>query len=801
MNGPGTARAARWFERALVAATMAAAVWFFHWTTAANAGFGDWDEVDYFKLLVRGWKKGQLSLDIAPKPELLALADPYDPAQNAPHRLGDATLYKGKYYIYFGPAPALTVMLPWNLVTGREMSMGTAVFVFSCLGYFAACGLWLALRRRYFPESHLLVAPLGVLALGSGTHLLALVQRPMFWELPIAAGIAFALLAAAAIYAAVHGRRPLAMMALAGVLLGLGVGSRPTVLFAAGMLLLPVWLAWRERDPARPAWWRLGLAGTVPLGLCGLAIMAHNYARFDNPLEWGQNYQLSGAYEGKLVHFALRFLPHNVGVYFFQHLQWSADFPFARAVGIEINHIKDYFGTEEVAGLAVTFPYFWFLLALPLAWWRRGPDETRRLTAALGGVLAYAVPVGGLVMGYFSTTTRYQTDFAVVTGLLALVGLLAVERWIRVVRPRLRIGVVAAAIAAVAVTAVIGGLMSFDYHGRTLRTTSPALWQMLDGRTEAMLAFVGQKFDLVDGPQVLKVRWRQQPAGTIEPVWEPLDRRADERILVEHIGEKLIRFGYARGGEEIRWGRPLKWANNHTHTVEIQVPSLHRAGRNDRWSRVRERTEFRRRTGVAVWFSGGRALDAIAPAWPADLQIGGRISREFSGEVRSQTTRAFRPDEVPSGLVEEFAKRGGVLRFRVVFPEPLQEAGEPLFAAGAHFRSNILAVETWGDGIRFAYENYSFPRVNSEPFKPNPAGHWVELEMASFRPDDFGGEGTGDVVVRLDGKEMIRSRQEAYHFPWGHERIGWNPFGTTCAAEFRGWITEARWIQARPATD
>ena len=72
MNGPGTGRRGRWLEGALVAAAMSAVVWFFHWTTAANAGFGDWDEVDYFKLLVRGWKKGQLSLDIAPKPELLA---------------------------------------------------------------------------------------------------------------------------------------------------------------------------------------------------------------------------------------------------------------------------------------------------------------------------------------------------------------------------------------------------------------------------------------------------------------------------------------------------------------------------------------------------------------------------------------------------------------------------------------------------------------------------------------------------------------------------------------------------------
>jgi len=56
-------------------------------------------------------------------------------------------------------------------------------------------------------------------------------------------------------------------------------------------------------------------------------------------------------------------------------------------------------------------------------------------------------------------------------------------------------------------------------------------------------------------------------------------------------------------------------------------------------------------------------------------------------------------------------------------------------------------------------------------------------------------EATGEVIVRLDGKEVMRTWQVAYPFPWGHERIGENPFGTTCAVRFRGWITDARWVR------
>ena len=87
--------------------------------------------------------------------------------------------------------------------------------------------------------------------------------------------------------------------------------------------------------------------------------------------------------------------------------------------------------------------------------------------------------------------------------------------------------------------------------------------------------------------------------------------------------------------------------------------------------------------------------------------------------------------------------------------------------------------------------------MGGSPFRPNPRGNIVELEMASFDPDAFGIEATGDVVVRVDGREMMRTRQVAYPSPWGDERIGSNPFGTTCAMEFRGWILDAEWINSK----
>ena len=76
-------------------------------------GFESAGDADYFNLLVRGFRKGHLYLDRAPAPELAALKDPYDPAQNDRYRLADATYFQGRYYLYFGAAPAVVLLWPY----------------------------------------------------------------------------------------------------------------------------------------------------------------------------------------------------------------------------------------------------------------------------------------------------------------------------------------------------------------------------------------------------------------------------------------------------------------------------------------------------------------------------------------------------------------------------------------------------------------------------------------------------------------------------------------------------------------
>src|SRR6187455_485414 len=63
---------------------------------------------NYYDLQANAFLHGQLALEVEPDPALLALENPYEPAdrENIPV-LWDATLYQGKYYLYWGPVPAV----------------------------------------------------------------------------------------------------------------------------------------------------------------------------------------------------------------------------------------------------------------------------------------------------------------------------------------------------------------------------------------------------------------------------------------------------------------------------------------------------------------------------------------------------------------------------------------------------------------------------------------------------------------------------------------------------------------------
>ena len=393
-----------------------------------------------YNLLVQGFRAGQLSLKKEVPPGLAQLADPYDPIENAlyrftPYGLHDLSYYKGRLFLYFGVTPALILFWPYVALTGRYLSYGQAGLFVCAMGFLASVYLLRSLWRSYFAEVSVWVVAAGTLALGLATGVPVMLARCDVYEVAISCGYALTMLALAAIWKAAHEpKRRCWWLAAASLAYGLAVGARPSLLFGAVILLAPVAQCWRERRTVLAPL----LAAAVPIALIGLGLMLYNALRFDSPFEFGIRYQLAGVRQDTAQRFHLRYLWFNFRVYFLEPARWTGRFPFVHDITVPPLPVGHVAGVEHASSILADIPLVWLALAVPLAW--RGRSAGARST--LCGFLAAVVLLFGicaLTIALFCTTAqRYEVEFLPALALLAVVGILSVERTLacQPLRPR-----------------------------------------------------------------------------------------------------------------------------------------------------------------------------------------------------------------------------------------------------------------------------------------------------------------------------------------------------------------------------
>jgi len=381
---------------------------------------------NYYNLLVQGFRAGQLSLKKEVPPALAQLADPYDPSAYASYReeAGDMSYYKGKLYLYFGVTPAVVLFWPYVALTGHYLLQRDAVVIFCLVGFLASMGLLWSLWRRYFAGVSVAVVAVGGLALGLATGVPVMLAQCKVNEVPISCGYALTMLAVAGIWKALHeSARRCWWLAAASLAYGLAVGARPSLLFGAVILLVPVAQAWRERRTVLTPL----LAATVPVALIGLGLMLYNALRFDSPFEFGGHYQLFGKRLLTRQFFSLGYLWFNFRVYFLEPARWSGQFPFVHDIVLPPVPAGS-IGVEEPFGVLTNIPLVWLALAVPLAWRGRSAEARSSLCGFLTAV-ALLFGIGALTLGlFFYTAGRYEMEFLPALVLLAVIGLLSLER-------------------------------------------------------------------------------------------------------------------------------------------------------------------------------------------------------------------------------------------------------------------------------------------------------------------------------------------------------------------------------------
>jgi hypothetical protein len=568
------------------------------WLTAGVAPWeGDranlWHHYEY---LADGFIHGHTYLSVEPAPELARLRDPYDPAANEPYRLWDASLYQGKYYLYYGPTPALALMGPFQALTGRTLPQRTAVAVFAIAGMAALARLLWEVRLRHFPGVSAAAYGLVLLVAFHASWLPVTLRRPGVWELPIVA-------ADACLWAALYflwrfhdsGRR--AGWALAtGVSLALLMGSRVTSVFAAGLVTLLL-LVPAAGGPSRGGPWREAALGVLAAAAGGLALLAYNHARFGSWGEFGQSYQLWGLNERHLRHFDPSFIPFNARLYLTSVPVLSPYFPFLR--GAWPSPPDGYIATEEMQGVLFVMPvHLAGLCAAGWAWARRGSAAARPLAVTLAAAAGASLLAAAILFCFAGACSRYVTELMGGWSVLTAVGLFVLlgrpgERGARARR--------LVAVAAGAWTMAGVWLASAEFRG-FMRQTEPRAYRAVAHLLDLPSSWRIRSLGVVFGPLELDLRVPASAKGNTVVVASGRPQMVDQ-LIVSPTDAGHARLVLAENSHITLETGPLELRQGRLHVL-LQAPWLYPPPEHPYWDAYSPESRARLQALVSVTVDG-----------------------------------------------------------------------------------------------------------------------------------------------------------------------------------------------------
>ncbi len=323
---------------------------------------------NYYNLLANAFLNGQLHLDIKPKKELLALPDPYDPSQNCLYSLLDATLYNGKYYLYFGPTPVIIFYLPYKILTGANLSNYWTVLALMFGSLIWAALLLKHLHKEYFGEAPLWMLFLAIGVLGFANIAPYMLRLTAHYQVAASCAQFFLMGGIYFLCRAVDGSKSnLIFLIFGSLFLGLSVGSRLNFAFGCiAILLMIIWLNRKKQFFGKK--FLIGLL--LPFSFCLFLLATYNYLRFGNPFEFGTTYQLCAINFRKIPLFNIKNIILNLYIYLFHSPIISIYFPF-----IHLNEDLPKFLPrpecylhERITGIFPGVPYVLLGLLAPFVW-------------------------------------------------------------------------------------------------------------------------------------------------------------------------------------------------------------------------------------------------------------------------------------------------------------------------------------------------------------------------------------------------------------------------------------------------
>jgi hypothetical protein len=301
------------------------------------ASFGSWTDwqsaTNYYANLAMGFRAGKLHLLIEPNSELLSLSNPYDPSTRQGVSFPvDYSLYNGKFYLYWGPIPALILAVISPLFHSRVGDL-YLVFSFVCGIFLLQFLLTIKIWDRFFRDLPKWILALSIFVPGlTLPWIFMLINEPngRIYEAAISGGQFFLLGSfLAAVLAFDRPATSPLLLALTGFLSALAIGTRLIIALPIGfMILMVAYRIWKTSSstPGNLSMQLIFLGLPLMLGLTGLGW--YNWARFGSVTETGLSYQLAAVNMGSHGLFSPIYFIQNLYSYLLQPPYRIPQFPF-----------------------------------------------------------------------------------------------------------------------------------------------------------------------------------------------------------------------------------------------------------------------------------------------------------------------------------------------------------------------------------------------------------------------------------------------------------------------------------------
>ena len=441
---------------------------------------------DPYYMTFDAFQHGQVSLDYEAEPGLSDLEYIYNwgaRSDSGLFYLWDYAYHDGKYYVYFGTAPTLTLYYPVYLLTGKLPNLPITNDWFCTLAVIFMCEMLLAATKILAPKPNFLMLLMSMPVATACVGVFRVMNYSDIYCVPMSAGLAYLFLCLWLAFCALGRSKKwqrITLLCLSGIALVLAVASRPGMALS-GAVLIPLFLGilfnkkCSLKDKLSQA-----AAFVVPLVIGACGIMAYNNARFGSPLDFGAAYQLtvSDINANKIY---LSSLPEAIFPYFLAPARVASHFPFFEYTSVGLANYGHYVYIMDYVS-AFTYPIVIAgLLLLPVIIRRKSRTSRYGITSLQVNAF-YAV---SLVMAVFIAWQDFCLGGVIATYIIDIMPLLLIASLLPMIRyfsarPGKKLYLYSTFAAVMALSFGIGWLVNFSYLRGCVNLKCPDLMDSLE---------------------------------------------------------------------------------------------------------------------------------------------------------------------------------------------------------------------------------------------------------------------------------------------------------------------------------